>query len=452
MTILLLALLGGCSFPFGKDKNQYCQGKNIPFPNPQDIKSLTLGEQAIAESGVVAQGSTVGYAFQAEVGQKLNYETNSNICIRIYNPNRQLVDGDPFLKEDRYMLQVYVPKGKTTFDLKMNLSISSSSHFQTQAEPQQLVYNIKSLPQLKSSDRLNVIVTQLVNLAAKQGKPTDALSITLIDVNSGEVAGYQPQRLRYPASIVKLFWMVAIYAQLEAGIWQSETEFASDLNQMIYQSDNQGASRILDQITGATSGSRLTGDEYEIWLDKRQQINRFFQAAGYQGININQKTFPIPYLKDYGERPTGRDAQIRGNTEPPIRNKISTEQAARLMYEIVQGEAVSQEYSNLMKQKLTRDLRREVWEKIDINQEFNPILGFLGESLSAPSLLTNIEFLSKAGWTKNTRQEVAYIASKDGSFAYILAVFAEDKSYAEDFQIFPQFSRLVYERMKNSSF
>ena len=334
----------------------------------------------------------------------------------------------------------------------MNLNISSASDFQAKAERKQLVYNAKFPPKLKSSDRLEAIVTELVNLAANQGKPTDALSITLIDVNSGEVAGYHPQRLRYPASVVKLFWMVAIYAQLEAGIWQNETEFVSDLNQMIYQSDNEGASRILDQITGTQSGSALTGEEYKIWLDKRQQINRFFQAAGYQGININQKTFPIPYLKDYGKGPKGRDAQIRGNTEPPIRNKISTEQAAKLMYEIVQGRAVSQEYSNVMRQKLTRDLRREVWEKIDLNEEFNPILGFLGESLSAPSLLPKIEFLSKAGWTDNTRQEVAYIASKDGSFAYILAIFAEDKSYGEDFKIFPRLSKLVYERMKNSSF
>jgi hypothetical protein len=113
------------------------------------------------------------------------------------------------------------------------------------------------------------------------------------------------------------------------------------------------------------------------------------------------------------------------------------------MYEIVTGQALSPEYSQKMQQWLHKDLTLELWQKLDPNQgEFNPVRTFFGESLPK-----DVYFLSKAGWTSKTRQEVAYIRSNGGQKAYILAIFAEDKAYAQDGKIFPMMSRLVFERM-----
>ena len=132
---------------------------------------------------------------------------------------------------------------------------------------------------------------------------------------------------------------------------------------------------------------------------------------------------------------------MRGNIKNQTRNKISTEQAARLMYEITNGRSISQEYSQHMAFLLVRDLRPEAWENIDPNTgRFNPIKGFLGESLP-----TNVVFLSKAGWTSKTRQEVAYV--NDLQTAYILAVFGEDKAYSQNLEIFPKISSIVYRKM-----
>jgi beta-lactamase class A len=304
----------------------------------------------------------------------------------------------------------------------------------------ELVYNASKSPNFRQSQELQAIVDELVKLAHERGLSTANLSITLIDVNRRESAGYQEHQLRYPASVVKLFWMAALYAQIEGGILPDERAFAEDLEKMLVKSDNEAASRILDAITNTESGSELTAKELSKWIDKRKQIDRFFQAAGYQGINLSQKTFPIPYLKL--NEPKGRDRQMRGDSNKPVRNKMTTQQAARLMYEIVTRQAVSPQSSEKMERWLTRDLRPEAWENIDVNVEFNPIQAFFGESLP-----TNLQFLSKAGWTSSTRQEVAFVRTRDGKTAYILAVFAEDRAYADDWKIFPALSSHVFNRM-----
>jgi beta-lactamase class A len=103
----------------------------------------------------------------------------------------------------------------------------------------------------------------------------------------------------------------------------------------------------------------------------------------------------------------------------------------------------SPEISQNLQQWLAWDLTSQEWKNIDSNTgRFNPIRTFFGESLP-----TDIYFASKAGWTSNSRQEVAFVRTRDGKTAYILAAFAEDAAYAKNSQIFPQISRQVFERM-----
>lgn len=291
---------------------------------------------------------------------------------------------------------------------------------------------------LQNSQEMQAIVNIVVNHAKSKNLPVEHLSVSLIEVNSGKTAEYQAEKLRYPASVVKLFWLVGIYSYFEAGILQDIEQFFPDLHKMLKKSDNEAASRLLDSITNTKSGSKLSLQEYQKWLQKRYSINSFFQKAGYEGINISQKTFPIPSENMY--EPKGKDLQMRGDPKKPTRNKISTQQTARLMYEIFTEKAISAEYSRELQKWLTWDLKSSDWKNIDPNTSFNPIRGFFGESLP-----TNTYFASKAGWTSSTRQEVAYI--NNGKTAYILAIFGEDRAYAQNWKIFPQISRLVFEHM-----
>ncbi|MEA5576525.1 serine hydrolase [Anabaena sp. UHCC 0451] len=311
-----------------------------------------------------------------------------------------------------------------------------------------LIYNVINPPNLQESKKLEIIIQDLTKLANNKNLPVENLSITLIDVNKKTISGYKQKTPRYPASVAKLFWMVALEAQINSGLILPDPQLDADLNEMILQSDNNASSRIIDRITKAQSlPEKLSKDGFAQWKKQRESVNLFFKKANYQDININQKTFPIPDLKI--NEPQGTDLQIRGdNPQKPIRNKITTYHAARLMYEILTGQAIGQEYSQKMLGLLTRDLRREAWDFNPPNPDiFNPVDNFFGEGLANEK----VEFASKAGWTTSSRQEVAYVVTPDGKTRYILVIFGDDPAYGKSRTIFPEMSKFVFDRMTNSN-
>ncbi len=311
-------------------------------------------------------------------------------------------------------------------------------------EPKQtfdtLAYNTQPENSMQRSEELQAIVDGAVALAASRSLDTKPLSITLIDLKGNTIAGYQQEVPRYPASVVKLFWLVVCEAQLEQSLLQPDAALTADLTAMAVHSDNDAASRIFDRITQTTSGNPLSGAEYDSWLKNRLRINQFFRAAGYEGLSISQKNYPIYSLKLDG--PNGRELQMLDEQQQPIRSLITSDQAARLMSEIHAGKAISASRSQEMMALLTRDLNPEVWKK----QADNSIAGFLGEPLPA-----DVRFASKVGMTSKVRHEVAFIESKDGSVAYILAVFGTDPTYSQNSEILPAISKAVYTQMTERS-
>ena len=308
-----------------------------------------------------------------------------------------------------------------------------------QSEPT-FSYNIKTPPNPVYSQELQGIVDEAAKIATSKGLPAESLSITLLDVSNSQThsfAGYQNQTLRFPASVAKLFWMAAFYSAIENGtITQKESAFTNDLDQMIRVSNNDAASRLLDKITDTKSGGRLAGEELQTWLKKRNQINTFFQSAGYNDIRISTKNYPIYYLRQEG--PIGRDLQLRGDASVPIRNQVTTDQAARLIYEIYTRQAVSSVASRKMAYLLTRDLDPKAWKKDPLNS----IQGFLGESLPP-----NIYFGSKVGYTSKSRSEAAFVRTLDDRAIYILVVFGDNPAYSKDATAFPAISRYVFDRL-----
>ncbi|MDP8933101.1 MAG: class A beta-lactamase-related serine hydrolase [Cyanobacteriota bacterium] len=319
-------------------------------------------------------------------------------------------------------------------------TIETSENLADRESEPTFTYNIKTPPSPVYSQELQGIVDEAAKIATSKGLPAESLSITLLDVSNSKThsfAGYQNQTLRFPASVAKLFWMAAFYSALEKGtITQRESAFTNDLDQMIRVSNNDAASRLLDQITDTKSGGRLAGEELQTWLKKRNQINTFFQSAGYNDIRLTTKNYPIHYLKQ--EQPIGRDLQLRGDPSQPIRNQVTTDQAARLIYEIYTRQAVSSVASRKMAYLLTRDLNPKAWK----NDPSNSIKGFLGESLP-----TNIYFGSKVGYTSGSRSEAAFVRTLDDRAIYILVVFADDPAYSKDETAFPAISRYVFDRL-----
>jgi beta-lactamase class A len=311
------------------------------------------------------------------------------------------------------------------------------------------VYRVVGKTNFKSSPKLQKIVKRIVNYSRSKQLPESALSVTLIDTKTGEKADYNGSTERYPASVVKLFWLVAIYQQINDGL-VNKSDVNGAIEQMIFKSDNQGASRVIDIITNTQSTSlELPSDKLATQKQQRQNLNEFFRQAGYNAtINVSQKTFPIP--QENLMEPKGFDKQLRGdNPEKPTRNKITTDDAARLMYEIVNAQAIDPETSKKMRSLLARNTNPNFWKKQPPNPiDFNPVESFFGEGL--PSGKTE-NIVSKAGWTSASRQEVAFVKSKDGQTRYVLAVFGDDAAYGKSKKIFPEISNLVYNEMQKVS-
>ncbi|NEO54815.1 MAG: serine hydrolase [Okeania sp. SIO3B5] len=307
--------------------------------------------------------------------------------------------------------------------------------------PTKLSYNVNRQPPFISyrNQELQAIVEEVIQEVEKRGFSSTDLSISLIDLSQDTCclyAYYQDKMPRFPASISKLFWIVAYYAQEKKGVIAPGTIPEAHLEKMINKSDNQIASDVLDVITNTRSDKKLPDSEFNDWHNKRLSVNNFFKSAGYQNINLSQKNFPIPKFDLMS--PQGFDLKMRQKPNKIERNYVTTYDVARLLYEIEYTKAVSPEHSQKIKSFMKRNLDRNYWE----NTEYNSVQGFFPELLPEDA-----QVFSKVGWYSGSRQDAAIIHSPDRTSNYILVIFGNNKKYAEDEKIFPDISRLVYDRM-----
>ncbi|MEN9216210.1 MAG: serine hydrolase, partial [Gloeomargarita sp. HHBFW_bins_162] len=295
------------------------------------------------------------------------------------------------------------------------------------------IYNVRTAPPTTYNPQLQAVVNQMVAWAQQQGLPLPALSITLMDVtrpDTPQLAGYQQQELRYPASVVKLFWLVNFLAYQQAGLLPADAIAPADLNAMMQQSSNDAASQVVDAITGTESGGELSPVLLAQWRDKREQLNHFFRGAGYGYLNVKHKNFPIYSLGQ--EEPQGRELQLRGGLAQPSRNQLTTWQTARLLYEIYTLQAVSPALSQKMLSMMERPPAVRAQE----------LTGFLGSDLPMDA-----QVIGKEGHTSTSRHDAVIISRSDGRLAYILVVFGDDARYSADDWFLPEFARMSWQAM-----
>ncbi|MEM6437364.1 MAG: serine hydrolase [Cyanobacteria bacterium P01_D01_bin.115] len=306
-------------------------------------------------------------------------------------------------------------------------------------------FRTSSLP--GQSPSLDEIMAGILNLLVQHNQPTAAVSISLVDLTDHccDYGHYQDQQRRYPASVVKLFWLVALYGQYDAGDLQPEVDLiADDEALMAHYSNNGASSRVLDVLTQTTSGESLDDTSLAEWSTARNTVNEYFTLANYGDVNLAHKTFPIPDLAL--DQRTGRDLQLAigaaATAVPTLteRNYLTTRDTARLLYEIETGQAISPAYSDRIKAHLQHSTDPAVWQA----DSANAIEGFLGEYLPPDTQLH-----TKLGFTfDDGRQEAAIIATPDGQTRFILVVFANDAVYSADTEIFPKVGRYVYDQMQ----
>ena len=274
---------------------------------------------------------------------------------------------------------------------------------------------------------------QLVNEAARTAltkfsdkKLTEnQLAITLIDLRDPQhpvTASFRGNERIYPASVVKLFYLVAVHRWLEDKKIQEADELKRAVRDMIVVSSNEATQYIVDVLTHTTGGYELSAKEMAQWQDKRNAVNRYFSSLGFTNINVNQKTFC--------EDAYGREKVSRG-PGGENRNKLTTDATARLLSEIVTGRAVNATRSTQMMELLKRDFSGASTDNDDQGH------GFTGIALQG---MSGVKLWSKAGWTSTTRHDAAYIELPNGA-KFVLVTFTVD--HANEREIIPTVAHVV---------
>lgn len=247
---------------------------------------------------------------------------------------------------------------------------------------------------------------------------SENLAVTLIDVsnpNQLKTANFRGDEKIYPASVVKMFYMVALHQWYADGTLKKSVALERAEKDMIIHSYNEPTQYIVDALTATNNGEELSAKDLEKYGKKREIVNRYFQGLGYQNINVNQKT--------YEESLYGRERQWWN--EGKNRNMLTTNAVAKLLTEIALGKAVSKEHSGQMMELMKRDFAGEAKDPDDQAHAFTGI---------ALKEFPQAKLWSKAGWTSTTRHDAAYIELPNGK-KFVLVVFTTN--FANEREILP---------------
>jgi len=271
------------------------------------------------------------------------------------------------------------------------------------------------------NDAAHTALTKFADKKLTEGQ----LSITLIDLRDPQhptMASFHGNERVYPASVVKLFYLVAVHRWLEDKKIQETDELKRAVHDMIVDSSNEATQYVVDVLTQTTGGFELPSKEMEEWQYKRNAVNRFYSSLGFTNINVNQKTFC--------EDAYGREKVSRGpNGEN--RNKLTTNATVRLLSEIVTGRAANPARTGQMMELLKRDFTGTSKDNDDQGH------GFTGIALQG---MTGAKLWSKAGWTSTTRHDAAYVELPNGA-KFVLVTFTTD--HANEREIIPTVAKIV---------
>ena len=298
------------------------------------------------------------------------------------------------------------------------------------ARVQAASFQTSSSPEIHPTPRVQEIIDRAVKRTLDQfaDKKLEAgqLAMTLVDLRDPlkpERGSYRGGEQVYPASVIKLFYLVAAHRWMEDGKLNDTEELRRAMRDMIVDSYNEATGLVVDSLTDTTSGPELPSAELEKWYDKRNAVNRYFASLGYENINVNRK----PWC----EGPYGREMQSVKLHKPNHRNWLTTDATARLLTEIATGRAVTPERSKQMMELL----KRRPFDKDAESQSRD----YTGKVLPAVAKLW-----SKAGWTSETRHDAAYVELPGGQ-RFVLVVFTT--SHANDRDIVPFVARTVIEAL-----
>ena len=217
---------------------RFANADKIAKCEPKLITDLSSDEARLLQG---EKDSRQVICYEVFIKEKQQLVVSSNVEIKLRSPDSKVValqGKKAFEQPGEYLLTVGDTKNyQIKLDIKdtskalassrdRNLIAESkikrrSADNRDKKQSRQLAYNQTKSPVYQQNKELQKIVDGVFATARQRGLNTNKLSISLIDLNTDSdgyaYASFQDDRARYPASIVKLFWLVALFGQYGKG-------------------------------------------------------------------------------------------------------------------------------------------------------------------------------------------------------------------------------------------
>lgn len=267
----------------------------------------------------------------------------------------------------------------------------------------------------------------IAKFAGRDLKPEDFMVSVLVLNSNGEWrrGSIRGEVAIYPASVPKMFYMAAIQRLIDERKISPTTETERGIREMVVDSSNEATQYILDVITGTSSGPELPQREFEKWQYRRNVVNRWLTAMGYENINANQKTFC--------EDAYGIEQQSR-NYRGQNRNMLTANSMSRMIAEIADGRMADSASTKKMMDLMARDPFGPARDADDQNN------GFVGKFILDENI-RDLKLWSKAGWTSRTRHDAAYIEGPNG---LRIAIGIMTQNHSNERDIIPFIASKIY--------
>ena len=137
LTVLLLWMGTACSSTGNSAKTPTAECPKQPQSVLQanQVKFISPGTDGESLSGIINKDRSQAYAFEAQAGQRLEYETKDDICIWVYTPDNQLIETKDLPATGKYIIQIAVPQGSKTFELVVRLETTTGTKANRSSPP-----------------------------------------------------------------------------------------------------------------------------------------------------------------------------------------------------------------------------------------------------------------------------------------------------------------------------
>lgn len=128
--VVLMLLLNACyKYPEVENLSLDPDGETLvtcpevhgEFVKAEDSKTLALTKLPVKISGVAKANRYISYNFSGKAKQKFDFDTDSNVCIWVFDLDRDMLQEKSLSKDGIYIIQIFTIKGSSTFDIELSL-------------------------------------------------------------------------------------------------------------------------------------------------------------------------------------------------------------------------------------------------------------------------------------------------------------------------------------------